>query len=302
MPYTLLTLVDQVSGEMGLSQPTVVIGSAVNQTAQLLALCQRLGKDLLREYEWRRSVKAYVFQTTTAVSRTGTTTSASAVVTGLAQTSDLAVADVVSGTGIRTYSEILTIDSATQVTLNMPATASGSVTLTFAKQDYALPSDFDRMIADTHWDRNDRWMNLGTRSSQEWQTIQSGALSVGPRERYRIYNNSLRIFPALTTVYNMAYEYVSTYWVIASGGTAATKATATVDTDIFIWPDDLMMAGLKYYFLKAKKLEYGPEMADFHRILGTRQAQDQPEPARSLAPIRLPELITTDSLPEGSWS
>ena len=50
MAYTLLQLVDQVSGELGLSQPTAVIGSTNNQTVQLLALAQRLGKDLVRDY------------------------------------------------------------------------------------------------------------------------------------------------------------------------------------------------------------------------------------------------------------
>ena len=46
MSYTLLQLVDQVSGELGLTQPAAVIGSSNNQTIQLLALAQRLGKGL----------------------------------------------------------------------------------------------------------------------------------------------------------------------------------------------------------------------------------------------------------------
>ena len=56
MSYTLLQLVDQVSGELGLTQPAAVIGSSNNQTIQLLALAQRLGKDLVRDYEWQRLV------------------------------------------------------------------------------------------------------------------------------------------------------------------------------------------------------------------------------------------------------
>jgi hypothetical protein len=35
MSYTLLQLVDQVSGELGLTQPAAVIGSSNNQTIQL---------------------------------------------------------------------------------------------------------------------------------------------------------------------------------------------------------------------------------------------------------------------------
>lgn len=303
MAYTLLELVDQVSGELGFSQPTAVIGSQTNQTMQFLALAQRLGKDLVREFEWQRLVQAYIFQTTAAVVTTGTTTSASAVVTAIPSTASLAVGNVVTGTGMPPYVEILTIDSSTQVTLNTPATASGSsVALTFAKQDYALPSGFDRMIPDTQWDRTDHWRNLGTKTSQEWQWLQGGVISVGPRERYRIYNNKLRIFSALTAVYTFSFEYVSNFWVCATGSTVGSKSAYTLDTDTSIFPDDLMMAGLKMYFLKAKKLDYGAELEEFSRTLSACKAQDVPVPSMSLSPIPANELIGVWSIPDGNWN
>jgi hypothetical protein len=299
--YTLVQLVDQVSGELGLTQPTVVIGSTVNQTAQFLALAQRLGKDLMREYEWQRLVKAYKFSTTAALTKTGTTVSGSAVITAMSNTTNLAAAQVVSGTGIAAYSEILTVDSSSQITMDTPATASGTVTLTFAYQDYAAPADYGRMVSDTQWDRTNHWRNIGTKSSQEWQTLQGGVISVGPRERYRIYNNNLRIFPAVTTVYNFSFEYVSTYWVIATGGSAATKETFTADTDTTIFNDALMMAGLKMYFLKAKKLDYGAELVEFSRILSSSKANDVPVPSMSLAPVMYDPLVGPWSVQDGNW-
>ena len=123
MSYTLVQLVDQVCGEMGIAQPSIVVGSASNQTIQLLALAQRLGKDLVAEYAWQRLVKAYRFSTTVALTKTGTTASGSAVITGMSNTTSLAAGQVVSGTGIAAYSEILTVDSATQITMDTPATA-----------------------------------------------------------------------------------------------------------------------------------------------------------------------------------
>jgi hypothetical protein len=83
MSYTLLQLVDQVSGELGLTQPAAVIGSSNNQTIQLLALAQRLGKDLVRDYEWQRLVQAYIWQTQNAVSTTGNITANSKVITNI---------------------------------------------------------------------------------------------------------------------------------------------------------------------------------------------------------------------------
>lgn len=302
MGYTLLELVDQVSGELGLSQPSIVVGSANNQTVQFLALAQRLGKDLVRDFEWQRLVKAYVFTTSSAVTATGNVTANSAIITNLSTTTGLAVGNVITGNGIAPYAEILTIDSSTQVTMNTPATTSGTtVSLTFAKQDYAVPADFDRMVADTNWDRTNHWRNLGTKTSQEWQFLQGGVISIGPRERYRIYNGKLRIFSAITTPYNFAYEYVSNYWVISNGQSSATQSTFQSDSDTCIFPDDLMMAGLKMYFLKAKKLDYSVELMEFTRSLSYCKASDVPVPAMSLSPSPMHQLVGPWSVQDGNW-
>ena len=302
MSYTLLELVDQVSGELGLSQPPSVIGSTNNQTIQLLALAQRLGKDLVRDFEWQKLVKAYIWQTQNAVSTTGTITANSKIITNIPSTASLQVGNVITGTGQTPYAEILTIDSSTQVTLNAPVTTStASVSMTFAKQDYDLPSGYDRMISDTNWDRTDHWRNLGTKSSQDWQFLQGGIISIGPRERYRIYNGKFRIFQALTTVYNFSFEYVSNYWVCATGSSEGTKAQFTADTDTCVFPDDLMMAGLKFYFLKAKKLDYGIELGEFTRALSYNKAQDVPVPSMSLAPVGMNQLVGPWSVQDGNW-
>ena len=302
MSYTLLQLVDQMSAELGLTQPATVIGSSNNQTVQILALANRLGKDLVRDFEWQRLVQAYIWQTQVAVSTTGNITSGSRVITNIPSTASLAVGNVVTGTGQTPYAEILTIDSSTQVTLNAPvATSTSSVSMTFAKQDYDLPGGYDRMISDTNWDRTDHWRNLGTKSSQDWQFLQGGIISIGPRERYRIYNNKFRIFQALTTVYNFSFEYVSNWWVCATGSDQGSKSAFTADTDTCVFPDDLMLAGLKFYFLKAKKLDYSIELGEFMRSLSYCKAQDVPVSAMSLAPVGMNQLVGPWSVQDGNW-
>jgi hypothetical protein len=302
MSYTLLQLVDQMSAELGLTQPATVIGSSNNQTVQILALANRLGKDLVRDFEWQRLVQAYIWQTQVAVSTTGNITSGSRVITNIPTTAALQVGNVVTGTGQTPYAEILTIDNSTQVTLNAPvATSTSSVSMTFAKQDYDLPGGYDRMISDTNWDRTDHWRNLGTKSSQDWQFLQGGIISIGPRERYRIYNNKFRIFQALTTVYNFSFEYVSNWWVCATGSDQGSKSAFTADTDTCVFPDDLMLAGLKFYFLKAKKLDYSIELGEFMRSLSYNKAQDVPVSAMSLAPVGMNQLVGPWSVQDGNW-
>lgn len=59
--YQLLELVQQVCAELGLTQPAYVVGNDDPQTAQMLALLNRLGRDLARQFEWQRLTKEYIF-------------------------------------------------------------------------------------------------------------------------------------------------------------------------------------------------------------------------------------------------
>lgn len=66
-----------------------------------------------------------------SIVRTGATTSGSAVVTALSSAADLFPGMPVEGTGIQAGTTVLTVDSATQVTLSANATATGSPSLRF---------------------------------------------------------------------------------------------------------------------------------------------------------------------------
>lgn len=60
------------------------------------------------------------------IQTTGTTASGSAVITGIPSTSKMDVGMPVSGTGIQSGSTIVSVDSATQITLNHTATATAT--------------------------------------------------------------------------------------------------------------------------------------------------------------------------------
>lgn len=288
---------------MGLTAPVAVVGSSDPQVIQFLALANRVGYDVAKDYEWRLIGKQFVFQTVDAVSTTGNVTLDSTILTGLASTAGLSAGMVASGTGIPDFAIVLSVDSGTQVTLDMACDESATgATISFSTQDYALPSDFSKMISRTNFDRTDHWSNLGPKSAQEWQWLQSGNISTAPRFRYRIFGNRLRFFPAPAGVLNMVFEYSSLWWVYASGGTAPTKGKFTLDTDTSIFPDDVMVLGLKYQWYRANGLDYTLPLAEFMRALDIAKAQDEDNPTLNLAP-RLPsQLINISAIPEGSWN
>ena len=299
MSYTLLQLIDQACGEMGLAQPASVIGSTANQTVQLLALVQRLGRDLVREFEWNRLTKTYVFQTDAGITTTGNTTSGSTTVSSIPAPDLPTIGYVISGTGIPSYAECTAFPGSNSISLDMPATATGTgVALRFLRQDYTLPNGFDRMVSDTNYDRSLVWKSSGNESSQTWSVLHTGLASTYPPTKFRIYNNRLRLFPAPTTIRNLSYEYVSNYCVNDSN--LNPKALFTLDSDTSVFPDDLMLAGLKFYFLRAKKLDFGAEFADFRDTLSARKAQDQPQTKQRLTPETWD--ILSPSIPDGSWS
>lgn len=67
------------------------------------------------------------FSNTSAVTQTGTTTSASAIITALASTAALHPGLAVTGTGIGVNAVVVSVDSATQITLSVASTASATL-------------------------------------------------------------------------------------------------------------------------------------------------------------------------------
>lgn len=67
--------------------------------------------------------------TAQTVQQSGTRTSASAIITGLASTSQLAAGYYVFGTGIASGTTIVSVDSGTQITLSATASSSGTSTV-----------------------------------------------------------------------------------------------------------------------------------------------------------------------------
>src|SRR3990167_8620118 len=77
------------------------------------------------------------------LSYVGNTTSGSAVISSLDNTTGMYVGQAISGTGVGAGARILTVDSATQITLNVNSTANGT-DITFTKTPIAkiIDSDF----------------------------------------------------------------------------------------------------------------------------------------------------------------
>lgn len=288
----LLELIRAVTAELGLQSVSGVVGNQEPTVRQLLALAQRLGTDLTRDWNWQRLTREHIL-TTVALTQPATTTAGSAVVT--TDTTGISERWGLLGTGARPFAQVVSIDSPTQLTMNMPAESSGTTDMQFSQIEYPLPGDWKKQIPQTEWDRTNRWPLMGPQTPQAWQSFKSGIVYAGPRERFRILNNCIVLNPPPPDGLLLAFEYISKNWV------SGNKSSFTEDTDTFIYDDSLMILGLKTLFLQAKGLDFSLEGAQFTNLLNQCKAQDQSAASLSISPRRSSQFLSTANIPDGNW-
>lgn len=298
---TLVQLVLQSMGVVAFGQPSSVVGNSNQDVMQTLALVNMYSDELAREHQWEQLCNEYRF-TTSFYQYTGTSASGSAALTGLSSTANLDTTFMVSGTGIPNDTYVQSVDSGSQVTLSNNATASGSgVTFTFGKTKYALPSDFDRQIDRTQWDKSKRWEALGPETAQQWQWLKSSYISTGPRVRYRLMGGYFQIWPLLATNELMGFEYVSKNWVLAKAAATPSRKSFQADDDTCIFPDQLMTSLIRLAYFTVKGFDTTSFAESYRNQVDLAKANDGGSTTLSMAPRMGDILISIDNIPDSGY-
>lgn len=127
-------------------------------------------------------------------------------------------------------------------------------------QTGAIPSDFDRFIDETMFNRTRKHHVYGPLTPQEWQ-FQKSVLSSTIIENWRQRGDDILIMPTPTASDTYAYEYVSTQWCESSGGTD--QSSWASDTDVGILSEELMTDGIIWRFLRAKGMSYDEQFRTY---------------------------------------
>lgn len=256
----LLQIVQAVTGELGLVQPAVVSGATDLQTVQLFNLVNRTGDSLKRDHDWTALQTLFTLDVTAPTVTTGDVAEGSAIITNIPTTAGITAGIyVVTGSQLPVAARVLSVDSGTQVTLDMVATGTVvGTTLTFAQDTYPEAADFDHFLNGTAWDRTNRWALLGPDSPQLDEYHRSGIVTTGPRRHFRQVGNlvagTYRLWPPPATVdtpFQIAWEYLSLNWVRANGG-ATLAASMVNDDDTPLLDSQALILGTKWRFLEAK--------------------------------------------------
>lgn len=281
--------------------PTSVIANTNQDVVQTLALVNMAGDETAREHNWQASTIQYNF-TATYYQYTGTTANGSTAITGMSSIANLDATFMVVGNGID-QDTFVTTATGTTVNLNRAATASGSTTLTFSKVLFAFPSDFDRPVDRTQWDKSKHWEMVGPQTAQQWEWLKSGWISTGPRIRFRPLGGYFATWPPLGATEGLSYEYVSKFWVLATAATtpAPTKQAFSVDTDTCIFPDAMMRALIRLKYFEAKGFDTTALYRDFTAQRDLAKANDAGSPTLSMAPRLSSDLIGWDNIPDSNF-
>jgi hypothetical protein len=299
----LLQLVQQATGEMGLAVPTQVAGNTSTDVIQLNYLINAAGYELSREFPWEALNREYRFYTQYQQSY-GVVTAGSSTITGVdaavvtAINAAIATNWMITGTGINQDTYIVTA-TGTTVTVSQLPTASGTVQLTFGQTKYPLPSDYDRQIDRTHYDKSKRWEMLGPETPQQWQFLKSSYISTGPRMRYRIMGGEFQIWPIVSTNEYLGYEYISNAWADSVAGVPQTSFVQ--DTDTCIFPDRLMVLALKKKYFEVKGFDTSSYQRDYDMELNISKANDQGSATLSFAPRAANVLIGYENIPDANY-
>jgi hypothetical protein len=295
---TLIELIQQVCDELMINSPTAVIGSTDPQVRQLLALLNRLGADISRQFQWQRLNREHIL-TTVAFTKTGTSTAGSPVITGISSTTGITTQFGVNGAGTVPFAQVISVGT-NSVTLNMPMTETNvGQSFEFSQVAYDLPDDWLSEIPQTEWSRTNRWPLLGPQSPQDWQSFKSGIVYAGPRQRFRIQENQILINPPPPNGLLFSSEYISNGWVTDTSDNRKTKFT--LDTDSCIFPDSLIVTGLKSQWKAAKGLDNTFDLGEFRLLLETMKAQDKSAPKISLSPQSQTVLLSIANIQDGNW-
>ena len=298
MSSTMLQLVQQVTAELNLAVPTYVQGNTSQDVQQVLALMNRSGYDLVKEYDWQALELEYRFYTT-AITTTCDTINNTYNLLNVGNVTGLNNNYSVVGTNVPQDTYVESVAGNTVTVSQLASATSVGGTVTFSQTKYDLPPDFETITDNTHWDKTKHWQMLGPEDAQQWQWLKSGYISTGPRIRWRILGGQFQIWPPYNTQEYLGFEYRSKGW--ARSAANAVKNSFTADTDTTVFDDTVLVLATKLKYFQVKSFDTTALQQDYMRYLGVAKANDKGSATLSFAPYPSKVLIGYANIPDTGY-
>lgn len=306
---TLLEIITTAANELGLPAPSTVESTTDDlQTIQLVALTNRNCVSLYRDHDWTDLQTEHIINIEASIVTAGDVTANSAVISNIPDTTGLDTSYAVAGLGQPQAQRVAEVLSSTSVRCEMFSTAGEAATeITFAKDTYDIPTDFDRFITQTWWDRTNQWRLIGPDSPQTDQLLRSGIFTSGPRRRFRQVGRRPAAYRIWPPPFNggapapgaLVWEYISKNWVQTGDDTFADKMTA--DGDICLLDDQLVIMGCKWRMWQIKGFEYAAMQQEYLDAVSAKFASDGGIPDLYLNRRSGPFLLSNANVVDGNF-
>lgn len=147
----------------------------------------------------------------------------------------------------------------------------------------AVPSDFDRMVNETFFNRTLRKRIWGPLDNEEWQyAVAHSVTLVDPS--YRIRGNTIHITPAPATGQTAAYEYVSKNILRTSAGAEVTGGFAADDNTSAL-DERVHILGIVWRYKQARGFPHDADQLKYERRVMDAIMRDGSKPRLSCAPV-----------------
>lgn len=145
--------------------------------------------------------------------------------------------------------------------------------------DYDFPTDYQRMVNQTHWEATNQRPLLGPLTAQQWTALTNADITPGIDVSFRLRNEGFSIFPQPPeNGLSISFEYIARNWAIdATDGTTLIDACAEGgDTPLF--DRTLLSRMVKVKFLEMKNLDTTKAQADLNQTFALLTATDKAAP------------------------
>lgn len=161
---------------------------------------------------------------------------------------------------------------------------------------------FQSIINETLYDRTRRLPIFGPRGAVYWQE-QKALPFTGPYYNYRLSGSELLILPEMPAGHTIAFEYYSPSSVKDSTVLLPSpyKKWFTKDDDTCLFPDNLLLAGLKYAWKREKGFSYDAEFIAYNTLIQHLVSSDGTKPRLSLDHGMNTTITPGIFIPTGNW-
>lgn len=168
-------------------------------------------------------------------------------------------------------------------------------------QTGVVPSDFDRFVDGTFWNRDENLMVIGPLSAQEWQAFKASHLQA-IHDSFRQRGDDILMLPTPGAGASYAYEYVSKNWVGLIGSTTATLDAFVNDDDIAYLPEELLILGGAWRYLRSRGLDYSEAFRSYEMAVNRRIGRDGGSATLNMTGPSDKYPAPRATIPDGSWN